>query len=168
MKVSGNFVFPRMLQSVTRLSFSVFKESKNEINFQFLFLGKDVRTRNDKSTTGWAGRGNARRVPQSLAALCPSSWMPERPLERVFTKEAANLTVLSSLYLYGRRKHWVGERSCCDSAENTLWSQFVRPTDRRHTGRWFSQKWVWLLAVGTYFEATRLIMRFRCIIFFST
>ena len=28
MKASSNFVFPTMLQSVTRLSFSVFEESK--------------------------------------------------------------------------------------------------------------------------------------------
>ena len=28
MKASGNFVFPTMLQSVRRLSFSVFEESK--------------------------------------------------------------------------------------------------------------------------------------------
>ena len=41
--------------------------------------------------------------------------MPEMPWERVFSEEAANLTVLSSRYHYGRSKCWVRERSCCDT-----------------------------------------------------
>ena len=45
--------------------------------------------------------------------------MPERPWERVFRKEAGNLTVLSSFHHYGRRKRRVRERSCCDRQRKT-------------------------------------------------
>ena len=109
-KASSNFVFPTMLQSMTRLSFSVFEESKIKKSkskienwklksiFNFCFWAKTCALEVAKVPQGGAGRGNARRTPKPLAALCPPSWMPERPWERVFCKEAANLTVLSSLY----------------------------------------------------------------------
>ena len=50
MKLSRNFAFPTMLQSVVWLSFSVFSGSKNwkliiAINFQFLFFGKNISNR---------------------------------------------------------------------------------------------------------------------------
>ena len=99
MKVSGNFVSSTLSQSVTRLSFSVFEESKNKKSkskiengklksiFNFCFWAKMSTLQVTKVPQGELQKGILRPVPQYLAALakrCTFSWNLWRVFSALF------------------------------------------------------------------------------------